>query len=203
MTRSAREVGTSRLLAFFAVALAAMLVLVGCGGDLKPKVSHSAPASSAPPSPTPSAWESKFTPKQMADFKEALQRYTEYEERSEAIYDEGKATKASMALFKEYFLDPDGQQIDLQNLQRNKITGTGIARVLWSRPTRVKGGSVTIQQCVDNSTTTVYQAGKRLPRKPNFPYIDTVTLDRPDGGGDFLIEPFRAVDPKKATRCHG
>lgn len=199
MTCSAREGRTLRPLASVVAAVAAALVLAGCGGDSKPTVHHSSSPTSVPPSPSRSAWESKYTPKQMADFREALQRYMDFLRRSEPIYAKGKATKASMALFKEYFWDPDGQQIDLQNLQRNKITGKGRVKVLWSRPRRIVRGSVTIEQCVDNSSTTVYRAGKALPRTPNYPYIDTVTLDRPDGGGAFLLEPFKV--PKKAKRC--
>lgn len=203
MTCSAREGRTLRPLASVVAAVAAALVLAGCGGDSKPTVHHSSSPTSLPPSPSPSAWESKYTPKQMADFREALQRYMDFLRRSEPIYAKGKATKASMALFKEYFLDPDGQQIDLQNLERNHIRVKGLPKILWSRPTRVKGGSVTIAQCVDNNTPGgIYRAGKLLPRKPNFPYIDTVTLDRLEGGGDFFLEPFQSEDPDKAKRCH-
>lgn len=202
MTCSARAGRTTRPLALAAIALTALIALGGCGDGPEPKMTHSASPTSSPPSPSPSAWEAKYTPKQMAEFKEALHRYMEFQRLAEPIYSKGKATKASMKLFKEYFLDPDGKQADLELFEKNKIRAVGLARVLWSRPTRIRHGSVRIQQCIDNSTSTIYQDGKKVKNTPPFPYIDSIVLDRPMGGGDFMIEPESVVDPKKARRCH-
>ena len=126
------------------------------------------PSESPSTSPTqPPAWQAKYTKQEIAAYEAALDQYATYEQRSEPIWREGKATPAAEQLFKEYFLGWQNQLSRLRLYESSEVQIHGVPTVLDSRPTRVAlskdGQSVTIRQCVDFNPVSTFQYGDRAP----------------------------------------
>ena len=104
------------------------------------------------------SWRDEYTASELAAYEAALQRWTEYEVRSEPIWATGKANAEAEALFRQYFPAPNWQaQLEkLQTYEEAQVRVTGLPSVQWSRAARIKiggtTGSVSITQCVDYLT---------------------------------------------------
>ena len=151
---------------------------------LPPAESATAASTAASPSPTPPAWEAKYSERQLRTYEAALRRYQEYETKSEPVWRAGKATDQTEHFFKEYFFAWPNQQRLLTTYEQNKVRMFGLGRTLSSRPTRIVasgdsgGQSVTIRQCVNFNTTNTTQYGKGTKKLTTKPQIRIVTLSR-------------------------
>lgn len=199
-----------------AVALGALaLTAAACGGDDEPETlpSPTTSTSGSPtqsPTPTAPAWQSKFTEEQLAEYNDALDRWSTYEQRSEPIWAVGKATPAAQALFKEFFLNPDAQFQALQTYEQNKIKTEGTPQIYWSMATAIsdpkkaasKGMATTIQQCVDYRNRTVTANGKPSDLKKKFqrPLIREISMTKL-GGTTWLIAGVDDLSDGKAKPC--
>lgn len=179
-------------------AAAFLLGAAACGGDEEPQAdptdsttsaSPSEPTSSAPPS---DAWKKEYTKKQLKAYQDALDRWEEYEARSEPIWSKGKATEAAADLFKEYFPSPNwqGQYRRLAAYEQSDVHIDGTPGIYWSKAKSItkNGLSVEINQCVDYTKVKGTQRGK--PTKPiswqQKPQLRTISLSKPKGY-DWLI----------------
>lgn len=195
-----------------AAVLGALMATAACGGDdnspaTPPGTETSeSPTESTEPTSTAPAWEKKYTEKQLAAYDAALTRWETYENRSEPIWAEGKATDRAEALFKQYFPSPiwQGTYQRLVTYEGVEVQIEGLADVYWSKPKSISedGLSVVIDQCVDYTTIKTTQRGKPAPpvawqQKPN---LRTITLEKPKGY-DWLIYGVVDATGGKARPC--
>lgn len=167
------------------VAATAVLIfafaLTSCSNSDKSEAVPSTPKA-APTTPSPTSWETAYTPEQLSAYREALARLTAYEQTSEPIWEAGVVTPAAENLFKKYFSIWQAPLDDLEFYEKNKLTRTGSLTVLTSEATRIdlseEGGSLTIRQCTDPSNITISQAGKEVAPENNGPQYREITLDR-------------------------
>lgn len=169
-----------------AIALAVLAPFAAaCNGDdpeAAPTTPSSAVTTTTEPSPSESAWAGKFSDAQMETYEKALQRYTDYQRRSEPVWRKGKVTPAAKSLLQEYFYNWRSELADLQLLDDNDVTMKGYPPVVWSRPKRVKQRAVTIEQCIDPTTdqSGLYDSnGDRLPGDVKHPYVKTIYMSKP------------------------
>ncbi len=171
------------------VLCAGLLLTAGCQNNNDPQPLPPAETTSSPtttPSPsattTAPAWESKYSPTQIAAYNGALRRFEEYERKSEPIWRAGKATPATEKFFKEYFSTWFVQQDRLNSYERVNAQIHGIPKVVTSRPTRIKssadGQSVTIRQCADFSGVKGIQNGEPVPPAKDLTRERTLLLSR-------------------------
>ena len=164
------------------------------------------PRESPSTSPTqPPAWQAKYTKKEIAAYEDAIDRYATYEQRSEPIWREGKATAAAEQLFKEYFFVWQTEMSRLRLYEKANVEVHGIPTVLTSRPTRIalskKGESVTIRQCVDYTSSLLKQNGEPAPGASKRPGIRLVALSRFVGANE---TPWQISSVKITKRgCSG
>jgi hypothetical protein len=177
-----------------------LLFTTGCQGSsngeaepLPPSETLSSPSETPPsssPSPTEPAWQDDYSQKQIAAYEAALERFETYEQRSEPIWRRGKATPGAEELFKEYFIEGywQSQQSKLRIYEEAEVSTSGLAKVLWSRPTHVSNGVVRIRQCVDYRPTTTTQRGEetRPVKSRQRPVIRLIGLSK-DGGTPWQI----------------
>lgn len=189
-------------------ALALVLAASACnsGSDepepLPPETNNSTPTKTSTPTETPSkdseAWRAEFKPAQLKAYDTALQRWEEYEARSEPFWAKGEATPAAEKLFKEYFPHPiwQAQFEQLQTYEQYEVQIEGTSDVLWSRARRIStsGSGVVIAQCVDYRSTTTTQNDK--PTMPitarQKPVLREINLSQPQGY-DWLIYGINAT----------
>lgn len=165
--------------------------LTACSTDSEPAAIPEAqdPTTSASPStpqssqaPAEPSWEDDFTDKQLAKYENALQAWTQFEGQQAAILEAGKATPAARALYERTYPSPLWQRkvFELEAFEDARIKYTGMPTVFWSQAARVKGQSVTIEQCVDYTTRVPSQAGKKAKwqRWLREPVIRSVELGR-------------------------
>jgi len=196
--RSRREAAAIALLTVLAITATA------CGGAepdphpaRSPSITSSPPTSSPTPTKSPNAWRSKFNTKQLKAYDAALQRWTDYENRSEPIWARGKATPAAKALFKEYFASPAWVAVwnTLKTYDKVDVTSTGQISVYWSRAKSISADAtdVTVKQCIDYTTLHGFQRGKPTIRSAwmKKPQARTIRLYRARGY-DWLIA--RVID---------
>lgn len=193
---------------------AGLALAAGCqsngNGEAKPlpaaESSTTTPTETTSPSPTKTiqpAWQNKYSKKEIAAYEAALDRFTTYEQRSEPIWRRGKATPAAEQLFKEYFADGAWQRevSRLRSYEQANVEVHGTPTVLRSRATRVAvsetGGSITIRQCIDYSTSQLLQDGQQAPGAPKSPRIRQVVLDRSTGEGVWLISAVYTYEGKR------
>lgn len=187
-----------RTTATIAAAAALTIGIVGCGGDEPDPIPSTSPSAStsASPSASPSvdqdAWKKKYTPKQIQAYEAALQRWEDFESRSEPIWAKGKATPAAEELFREYLPSPKWriEFMKLETYEKAEVKTTGTPDVLWSRATFIAKGSTSVQirQCIDYRAMTTTQHGE--PTKPiasrQRPVLRELNLSKPEGY-DWLI----------------
>lgn len=192
-----------RATATIAAVSALTMALAGCGGDEPdpgPSTSASTSASASPsasPSADQDAWKKKFSSKQLAAYDAALQRFEDYESRSEPIWDKGKATPAAEKLFRDYFSSSAAliQFNKLKTYEQVEVTTDGTPDVYWSRAKAITkpGTSVTVEQCLDYTPVTTTQRGKVVTRPAPKPQLRTIHLSRP-AGYDWLIYELVELD---------
>ena len=127
-----------------AVATALMLSATGCGGDDVPTAeptettTSATPTESTSPTETDRAWQDKYTEAQLDAYEAALARYETYEDRTEPIWSEGKATDRAEALFKQYYPSPlwQGQFRLLSNTSKVPSPGVASPTCTGPRPSR-------------------------------------------------------------------
>ncbi len=179
--------------------------LAGCSGDNPPDPIPTVSTSPTPTStPTPS-WESKYTPEELAAYEAALDRWTEYETKSEPIWAAGKATPAAKALFQEYFPSPlwQGRFELLKGYEKIHAKTIGSPKVFWTRPVQVNSVAVKFEQCVDYTTAkTTATQGTVLPRAKELerPVLRTTKLSKPKGY-NWLIYEEDHTPAKKLKPC--
>lgn len=149
------------------------LVLTGCQSDSNERDEGTkTPNTSATPTETDTtadtSWQEQYTDEQLQAYQGALQRLTDYEETSEPIWREGRVTPEAEALMASYWLDGGAQQLSvLATYEQNDIQISGLPTVLSSEATFIAeeagSGSVTIDQCLDWSTSAVTQRGTAAP----------------------------------------
>jgi hypothetical protein len=188
-----------------------MLGAAGCGGEDEPAPNAEPTISGSPteptePTSTAPAWESKYTDVQLEAYEAALARWETYENRSEPIWAEGKATERAEAFFKQYFPSPQwqGYYNRLVTYEQVDVQIEGLADVHWSKPKSVSkdGRSVVIDQCVDYTTITTTQRGElaqpvKWQQRPN---LRTINLEKPEGH-DWLIYGVTDATGGKARPC--
>lgn len=171
------------------------LTAAGCGlsgteeSDL-PETSPSARASATPSaSPAADAWRAKFSGRELKAYDQALQRWEEYESRSEPVWARGKVTPAAEALFKEYWMTYGTQLSRLETYELMEIAVSGTPEVLWSKAARFEHDArrVVIKQCIDPAPITVYDDGEADPPIELKPYVRTITLDRVATTNQFMV----------------
>lgn len=201
-----------RATATIAAAAALTMGLVGCGGDEPDPIPSTSPSAStsASPSASPSAdqtaWRSKYNEQQLAAYDAALQRFQDYESRSEPIWNAGKATPAAEELFKEYYPSPQWRILfrQLQTYERVEVTSEGQITTLSSRATTITkdAKSVIIEQCVDYTTLHGSQRGKPVVRDAwmEKPQLRTIHLSKP-AGHDWLIYEASDLSDGKDRPC--
>ncbi|MFE6510275.1 hypothetical protein ACFVBP_21595 [Nocardioides sp. NPDC057764] len=193
-----------RATATIAAAAALTMALAGCGGDEPDPIPSTSPSTSASASPSASpsvdqtAWRSKYNANQLKAYDTALQRFEDYESRSEPIWAKGEATPQAERLFRDYFSSSGAllQFTRLKTYQKVEVTIDGIPDVYWSRAKAITkpGTSVTIEQCLDYTPVTTTQRGKVVKRPAPKPQLRTIHLSRP-AGYDWLI--YELVDLDK------
>jgi hypothetical protein len=197
-----------------AITTALLLSATGCGGGDEPTAEPTAEptetsTSDTPtesPSPTESAWQDKYSKKQLDGYEAALTRWEIYETRSEPIWAAGKVTERAEALFKQYFPSPvwQGYYDRLKTYQQVDVQVEGTPGIYWSRAKGISknGRSVVIDQCVDYTTIKTMQRGEPATpvawqQKPN---LRTITLEKPTGY-DWLIYGVVDASGGKARPC--
>lgn len=163
------------------------LVLTGCQSDSDDRDEGTeTPSATATPTETETttdtSWREAYTEDELRAFDDAVQRVDDYEQSAEPIWREGVATPEAQALFTEYWLVPQVPFGQLQTYQEADVQITGRPTVLDSRATRISlsdsGESVTIDQCVDYSTSRFIQYGAETTGGATEPQIRTVQVDR-------------------------
>lgn len=180
--------------------VALTLLLVGgsaaCTNDDEPEASPTgtgetpaptSPSSSEPTPPAPTGWESKYTDEELNAFDAAMRRLSDYEREAEPIWRRGKYTPEADKLFREYFITAPSQITLLRQFEAGEVQIKGVSTVLWSKAKRIKlgadGASVNATQCLDGTTSRVFQHGKEV-KETSKPQLRDVALDairREDG----------------------
>lgn len=195
-----------------ALALSLTATLAACGEDEDPDaIPESTPNSSSPTPTEPSetqttpSWEDDYTPEQLRLYEAALQRFESYEQRSEPIWAEGKATATARALFEEYFPSPLWQtyQSRLESYEQVVLTIEGSASVYWSKATSITKDSVTIEQCVDYTSIKAYQDGELVEPEPwaTEPRLRTIDLSKPEGYNWLIYTLTDSASTQRPGRC--
>lgn len=203
-----------RRLTVAVISLALLVTTASCGGD-NDEPEATPPSSSTPTTDSPSpteptstdrAWQDKYTEAQFDAYEAALARYETYEDRTEPIWSEGKATDRAEALFKQYYPSPlwQGQFRLLSSYEQGAVTRSGLADVYWSKAKSISdsGLSVVINQCVDYTPIVTEQNRKEADRpvwalEPN---LRTINLEKPEGS-DWLIYGVVDASSGKARPC--
>ena len=192
------------LLTATAACTALLFAAVGCTSD-EPSPKPPETTSSAAPSPTKPAWGSKFNAKQTAQYEAALARWTEYEQRAQPIWADGKVTPAAEKLLQEYWVTWPTQLNTLRRMEASGITVNGSPTVLSSEPIKVTirptATVVEFNQCIDDSTVTTASkagtptGGDRTPK----PFIRTITMTKVAKKTWLVVSA--TADMKKANQC--
>lgn len=204
MRRTRRNTTTALTAAVF------MLGTVACGGE-EPQPEPAEPTSSSSEPTTPpvsSTWKKKYTKKQLAGYEDALERWEEYEARSEPIWSKGKATEAAADMFKEYFPSPfwQGQLKTLGSYEQSEVQVDGTPGIFWSKAKSIAQNalSVEISQCVDYTKITVTQHGKDPKGEVAWlrkPQLRTINLSKPTGHDWLIYGIVDQTNTKKARPC--
>lgn len=195
-----------------AAAIALALAVSACNGGsdepepLPPETSASTPTDTPTPTQDPDAWRTKFDPAELKAYDAALQRWEEYESRSEPIWAKGEVTPAAEALFKEYWSTWGVLLNRLQTYEKNGISISGTAKVLSSKAASINLSSakrVVLKQCIDPSPITDLVNGEPPERQRKLdPYVRTITLDRITTTNQFMVSGVLDVtNAKKVKRC--
>ena len=208
--RSGRR--TAPVLLIAALALSAS----GCGPsepvaipDVTPSTSASSSLPSSSPSSDPDAWRDQYTAAELAAYDAALQRWQSYETRSEPIWAAGKSTPAAEALFKEYWIAWQIEAARLEMYEKNGITVSGLADVLWSKATSIEltktdtgAPQVVIEQCIDPSSVTSLVNGKPPEKqRDRGTFIRTVTMEEPPGHQFMVLDLADGTNQTTVKPC--
>lgn len=180
-------------------------LLGGCADDGSadtPDPTTSALPSTTSPSPTPPAWQSKFTDKQLEAYEDALARWEDYENRSAPIWQRGKATPAAQELFKKYFPSPRWRNefSRLELYEANDVAVSGLATVYWSKAQTITKNSLNVEivQCVDFADVITEQNGDPVEGNhwTTTPHVRVLSMSRPTSH-DWLIYSYGDPEGKK------
>ena len=168
----------------FVMAAVCSLVLVGCGNSSDTPQRPSAPPKATITTPPP-AWESKYTAKELAIYREAVQRAAAYESKAQPIWAAGKATRAAKALFEDNLLTWQLDWADLQSYEKQGIQIARAPKVLSTEPESIKlldkGAAETkLRRCVDATDLGGTINGKPLNEGTDKPVIQSVTVYKYD-----------------------
>ena len=186
----------------FVMTAVCSLVLVGCGNS-----SDAPPRSSAPPKSTtttpPPAWESKYIAKELAVYREAVQRVEAYEAKSQPIYAAGKATKAAKEMFQDNLLSWQSEWAQLQSYEKKriKIARGPVALSSGAKSIKLlKGGaaSVELTRCTDQTDLGGTMNGEPLANTHDEPVIQEIDAYR-YSDGRWRIGVFKTLE----TTCTG
>ena len=194
-----RHVTLTRL--FFMTAVCSVL-LVGCGNSSDTPQNPSAPPKSTTTTPPP-AWESKYTAKELAVYREAVKRVEAYEAKSQPIYAAGKATKAAKELFQDNLLSWQSEWAQLQSYEKKRIK---IARGPVALSTEAKSikllkgdaASVELTRCTDQTDLGGTMNSEPLANAYDEPVIQEVDVYR-YSDGRWRIGVFKTLE----TTCTG
>ncbi len=174
------------------------------GADPLPSVRASDPTEpSSSSTPTQPAWTSKYTPRELRAFEQALVRWEDYEERSEPIWRRGELTPAADSLFRTYFVSWLNESNTLATYEKADVKIIGTPEVLSSRPRGIRlteggGGQVRILQCVDYSTQKLMQNGQEAPGEPDGPRLRRIEMSKTRQG--WLISSVNAFEGRRPCR---
>lgn len=143
--------------------LAAALTLAGCGSGTP----SAQPSHTPTPSATAPAWESSYTPSQIADYSSAVAAYQRIEGEEAPLWAAGVMTAAARVTFARDWVNPNVPQNMLIFFAQNKVRTTGVPKLLSSRLTKVTemagvGEVLQINECVDTSSVHETQRGKAV-----------------------------------------
>jgi hypothetical protein len=157
------------------VCLVAAVAVTACGTDdppggdplPSPTTELSASANSPSSAETPPAWESKFSPRELDQYKEALRRWQEYTAKTHEIYEAGSDTPGARRVFQEYSLTWQGDAAVLADSAKRHLRVTVPEKSLSTRAISVRlnrdgTGTVEISQCTDYRPVTVLQNGTQI-----------------------------------------
>jgi hypothetical protein len=185
-----------RLLKLLAASTVLLASVAACGDDppestpnpsTSPTESNTDPGE--PTSPTsPPAWQAKYSDAEIRAFEDAVNRLAAYEREAQPIWAKGKYTPEAEALFRRYFTTAPTQLQLLRDAERGGVQIKGQTTVLSSRPARLRvskrGASTTVEQCVDETTSRLFQDGERVP-EAHVPQLRTIVMTGvPQRAGD-------------------
>jgi len=160
MSRIARRLATI-------IALGLMLaVTAGCQNDEpEPIPKPTKPTSSV--SPAPSGPE--LNAKQEADYKEAVEKYADYQEFVDRVAADPKVTDDRTVELDKLATRPatDDFSDSIDQLIKNEAHTEGSREVAWSSPVSVNGDEVVFLQCETPGTWVLVGSGHRAPQKSN------------------------------------
>ena len=190
-----------------AVYLLMSLAAVGCSDD--GQAANPSTTSSAPPASTPSAsatpseetWRAKFTDAQLEAYEQALGRWQEYTEKTNAIYKAGRNTPAAREVFREFSMQWQGRVGEL--VTRYERDGARVVRppegLSW-QAVSARPRVVVIRQCTDYRDLLVTVKGKKLagtqPDHLVTPLL--IEMDRPIGK-DWMVADTKLKDSRSCT----
>jgi hypothetical protein len=189
------------------VALATFLVVAcaACGSNsvdpapvitTSPSMTAPTKASSVPPELA------GFTAQQRTAFEQALAAYDSFVKRSDGFYSDAQTSVAAKNFYQRMSIDWATAWSNLAQAADNHITVSGPTRVLWTRPVRIRlgtmtGDSITIHRCVDESRWVVTQNGKKLAQPElKSPHVYAVQLEKRRGE-----TWWRSGEPTQGATC--
>lgn len=185
---------TTRLLVTVAVLSAALAA--GCNGsDGPPKPTNS--PSGSPTSAAPE-WESKYNDKELAVYREAVQRVEAYEAKTQPIWAEGKASKAAKELFQDNLLAWQPTFAQLQSFEKQGIKVARRPEPLSTEAKSIKllkgnEASVELTRCTDQTDLGGTMNGEPLANANDEPVIQEVDVYR-YSDGRWRIGVFKTLE---------
>lgn len=192
----------------------AVVTVTACGADDSPsadpapsRTSGLSTSTSSPSSTeTPPAWESKYSPRELDQYREALRRWQEYTAKTHEIYEAGSDTPGALRVFKEYSLAWQGAAAVLADSASRHIRVTVPERPLSTRAISVRlnqdgTGTVEISQCTDYRPVTVLQDGKQIETsRPSHLVTPLVINMTKPAGRDWMVAKTELKDHSSCAR---
>lgn len=172
--------------------LVGALSLVGCGS--------SSPNARPTPSPTATAtvpaWESSYTPDQIADYSSAVALYERIELDEAPLWAAGVVTSAARAKFSQHWANPNVPLNLLKFFQRSGVKTEGSPTLLTSQLLKVSqlagvGEILQIHECVDTASVHETQGGKAV-RNP-YPHLARLIEVVKTPAGRFVAASVQAL----------